>query len=71
MGPCGQTAALRSLNFTGNKRCGGLEPATDWPPLRSARVTSCTGDTGRNAMYYAALGLIFRVFQGLSVIDWR
>jgi len=43
--------------------------------LRSARVTSCTGDTGRNGMYHAAPGLIFLAPQGLSVIfsaqlDW-
>jgi hypothetical protein len=36
--------------------------------LRSARVTSCTGDTGRNGMYDAAPGPISRVPQGLSVM---
>ncbi len=34
----------------------------------AARVTSYTGDTGRNGMYHAAPGRIFRAPQGLSVI---
>lgn len=32
--------------------------------LRSALVTSCTGDEGRNVTNHAAPGLIFRVSQG-------
>jgi hypothetical protein len=36
--------------------------------LRSALVTSCTGDEGRNDMYHAVPGPIFRVPQGLSVM---
>jgi hypothetical protein len=37
--------------------------------IRRALVTSCTGDEGRKAMNHVALGLIFRVTLGLSIID--
>ena len=32
--------------------------------LRSAHVTSCTGDAGRNGRYGAATGPIFRIIEG-------